>query len=520
VQAVDGTHRKRTVRHRLGLIILLSCIVPGAAAPAEGERSLAVTDPLALRALDGRADRGLGLARMLDPTRNSPITNDALFALPAMAPIRHALEREFARYLAEHQTDRPRASIGVGPGHDIELFDKTALTSPDTRFVLSGVVNRMDRAYVAPGTCGEMRLIYRLKRVKSEGPTPPRLPMTLNLVLRAKEPGDPSLTCAELARRWLASMVFQETGAVLADRVLAPDGPLASISAANIDRIETNLQIAHIPKSDTREFRTDYLQNVFRYDAAAQIFRASPMENQIDRDRLLADVTLGRAFKIWLLTPQNLAALDRGTILVPERYLATSSLAATPVGFARSDLQPEFGLMRIDLNRQGVFDDRDVVTALQQATASGVTLQNIRSAAGFARRLNDITCGGCHQTRGIGGFHFPGVDWMADKPSNTTTVPASPHFAGDQLRRRDIVMAMRDGVTPDFSRGFSDRPQTRGSTEFAGTSLLDGWGATCYRRGSKRVADKSFASWTCAEGLACQQVGTDALSDIGMCFVK
>ena len=42
-------------------------------------------------------------------------------------------------------------------------------------------------------------------------------------------------------------------------------------------------------------------------------------------------------------------------------------------------------------------------------------LQNIRSVAGFERRLNDVTCSGCHQTRGIGGFHFPGVDWMADE---------------------------------------------------------------------------------------------------------
>jgi hypothetical protein len=91
---------------------------------------------------------------------------------------------------------------------------------------------------------------------------------------------------------------------------------------------------------------------------------------------------------------------------------------------------------------------------------------------------------------------------------------------GDQLRRRDIVMAIRDRRVPDFSRGFSDRPQTRGSNEFAGTSLLDGWGATCYRRDDKRAVDKSFTSWTCAEGLACQQVGADASARIGMCFVK
>jgi hypothetical protein len=148
-----------------------------------------------------------------------------------------------------------------------------------------------------------------------------------------------------------------------------------------------------------------------------------------------------------------------------------------------------------------------------------VSLQNIRSLAGFERRLNDMTCSGCHQTRGIGGFHFPGVDWMAAKPSNSTVVPASPHFFGDQIRRRDILTSMRDGTPPDYSRGFSSRPQLRGSTELAGTEYDDGWGAHCYAQRPKAADnDRSFRSWTCAEGLACQVAGQ--ASRMGMCFVK
>lgn len=506
------------MRHRLYLIALSLCLALSGAARADGDHSLAVTDPQALRVLDTDGHRGLGLARLLDPARNAPITNDALFALPAMARIGDGLQAEFGRYLARHAKDHPHDSIGVGDGYDVRLFDRAVLTSPDTRFVLAGIVNRMDRAYVAPDACGEIRLIYRLTRVSGEGA--PRLPMTLNLVLRAREVDDISLDCAELARRWLSSMQLVETGEALAERLLAADGALASLSAANIDRIETNLQIAHVPKSDRNPFRTDYLQNVFRYDATAKRFVEAPLENQIDRDRLLGSAADARALKAWLLAPDNLRALDRGTILVPEQYLATFSVASTPVGFDRSGLQPEAGLMQSDANKNGLFSDRDVVSALQAANASGVALQNIRSPAGFARRLNDITCGGCHQIRGIGGFHFPGVDWTVAQPSNSTTVPMSPHFAGDQLRRRDIVTTMRDGSAPDFSRGFSDRPQTRGSAELAGTSLLDGWGATCYRRGAHESFDRSFAGWRCAEGLSCRQAGVDAASRIGMCFVK
>jgi len=185
-----------------------------------------------------------------------------------------------------------------------------------------------------------------------------------------------------------------------------------------------------------------------------------------------------------------------------------------------SDLQPEFGLVQGEgTSANQLFTDNDVVGALEKTAADGASLQNIRSVAGFERRLNDITCSGCHQTRGIGGFHFPGVDWMAVKPSNSTVVPASPHFFGDQIRRRDILTSLRDGTPPDYSRGFSNRPQLRGSTELAGTEYDDGWGAHCYaQRPNAADNDRSFKSWTCAEGLACQVAGQG--SRMGMCFVR
>jgi mono/diheme cytochrome c family protein len=331
--------------------------------------------------------------------------------------------------------------------------------------------------------------------------------MTLNVVLKAKGEGSP-ITCPEIANRWLAASIGGTPS--------VKDGPLDLISHENIDRIETNLQIAHAPKSAVRDFRTDYLLKVFRYDRDARVFAESPMENQIDRARLLADDGLKREFRAWLLDPINLAAFDRGTALIPEKFLANGAIAPTPVGFDPSDLEPEFGLMQ---GEGAVFSEADVVAALKKAVESGVKLQNIRSPAGFERRLNDVTCSGCHQTRGIGGFHFPGVDWMAEKPSNSTVVPASPHFFGDQIRRRDILVSLRDGKPPDYSRGFASRPQLRGSTELAGTNYYDGWGAHCYVQGKPATSnDGSFRDWTCAEGLTCQAAGK--ISRIGMCFVK
>jgi hypothetical protein len=495
----------------LAIISALLCGAVPARATEEAapERGAAIVAPAALRELDGGRFR---LDRMLAPERpaGAPLTNSELFALSSMIRVRQAIDGEFDRYVARHRAGLPNETIGVGTGFDFQLFDRAQLYSAETRFVLAGIVNRMDRTYAAEANCGEIRLIYRLTRVNKaagDAASPPRLPMMLNLVLRTKGEGA-AISCAEIARRWLA---------MSPDGIpSAADGPLDLIRPDNIDRIETNLQIAHAPKSAVRDFRTDYLLKVFRYDRDARTFAEAPMENQIDRARLLADDGLKREFKAWLLDPVNLAAFDRGTALIPEKFLASGAIAPTPVGFDPSDLEPAFGLAQ---GEGATFSEADVVAALRKATEAGVKLQNIRSPAGFERRLNDATCSGCHQTRGIGGFHFPGVDWMADKPSNSTVVPASPHFFGDQVRRRDVLASLRDGRSPDYSRGFASRPQLRGSTELAGSNYNDGWGAHCYVQGKQPAGnDASFRDWTCAEGLSCQAAGK--VSRIGMCFVR
>jgi hypothetical protein len=502
----------------------LVCALPVCAGPEKAlEHGTAITDPLALRELDrGR----FGLGRILEPARSAdaPLDNAQLFAMPAMGSVKAAVDAEFERYVARHKKALPDETIGVGDAFAFQLFDRAQLVSGDTRFVLAGIVNRMDRAYVAPGNCGEIRLIYRLTRTAGSAgsESPARLPMTLNVILRAK--GEPavdrdgrSITCAAIAQRWLATENLSQTGRDLAARLLAKDGPLDLVMPENIDRIEINLQIAHAPKSATRDFRTDYLLKVFRHSAQTHSFAEAPMENQIDRERILADADLAREFKAWLLDPAHFAELDRGTILIPEKFLAKAAIAPTPVGFVPSNLLPEFGLSEGE-GSGFVFGESDVVTALKKAAGEATSLQNIRSFGGFQRRLNDVTCAGCHQTRGIGGFHFPGVDWMTAKPSNSTVVPASPHFFGDQSRRHDILAALGDGRAPDYSRGFASRPQLRNAKELAGSEYSDGWGAHCYRlMGQKASNDLSFRNWTCARGLACQTAGT---ARMGMCFVK
>jgi hypothetical protein len=504
----------------LAISVFLVCgVLPTRAGEAPPlERGTAVIDPFALRALDD----GFRLNRILRPEVSVELPGTYL-----PLPLRKSLDDEFDRYVARHKADHPDETIGVGPSFDVQLFDRALLDQPDMRFVLAGIVNRMDRAYVAKANCGEIRLIYRLTQIASStdgNAEPHRWPMTLNLVFRARgddAPAGADLGCAEIARRWLEIGNSPLTGQELADRLRrSADSPLYLIRRETLDRAEINLQIAHAPKSPTRDFRTDYLMKVFDYDAKSENFLEAPLENQIDRARLLSDGGFARDFKAWLLEPAHFAELDKGTVLIPERFLVKGAIAPTPAGFAPSELQPAFGLVAgEDGSKNPIFSESDVVGALKRAAEHGIALQNIRSAAGLERRLNDMTCTGCHQTRGIGGFHFPGVDWMVAKPSNSTVVPASPHFFGDQVRRRDILVAFRDGKVPDFSRGFASRPQVRGSTELAGTEYQDGWGAHCYVQHAKAAEnDASFRAWTCAEGLACQTVAP--ATRMGMCFVK
>ena len=60
----------------------------------------------------------------------------------------------------------------------------------------------------------------------------------------------------------------------------------------------------------------------------------------------MADDRLHREWRASLLDPVNLAAFDRGTTLIPDKFLAKGAIAPTPVGFAPSDLVPEFGLVQ------------------------------------------------------------------------------------------------------------------------------------------------------------------------------
>ena len=171
-------------------------------------------------------------------------------------------------------------------------------------------------------------------------------------------------------------------------------------------------------------------------------FEQAPLENQIDRDadsgrsksqaRLQGVAARSQAFQRTRSRhgpdPARISR-DRRDCLDAGRISAVEPAAGVRPGAGR--------------RRPGdpVFSENDVVAALKKAAERGVPPAEYPLGCGLRAQAQRYHLRRCHQTRGIGGFHFPGVDWMAANPSNSTVVPGSPHFFGDQVRRRDILAA-------------------------------------------------------------------------------
>ncbi|WP_245494569.1 hypothetical protein, partial [Mesorhizobium sp. M4B.F.Ca.ET.017.02.2.1] len=497
----------RTIGRFLFLLVL-AAFGAGAAPAATLDSSVAVTDPATLQALERG---GLSISRLLGPaiglTRD--VDNRGLFSVRALTPVRNAVKQEIA--------DEPAASpdpyvAGLAKSKDTsQKFNPKYIDDNGSTLDLTGVVNRMDRGYLGHTECGEIRLIYRFHYSVEEKPgerVSSRLPLTMSLVFNAKptaatgraskdRPRAADGSCADVARRWLAAGGKDLAPEQLAAWLRSDEGPLsgAMLNSSQIMRLELNMQVLRLSASTRRDFggHAEYLLKIFKWDPATATFQESRMENQIERKTVLAD---RRAFAKWLLTDRNIYDLDRGRLIVDEKFLATSAVSVAPGGMARSQNNIAYGLL----------DDAAVDKALKDYVARGNALRTIKSVAGFNLRLNEMSCTGCHQTHGIAGFHYTGADPASEPRRNAVFVPGSAVFFADLPRRLAIVEQFAAGEHPDFSKGFAARPDAKFADALKGTDLYNGWGSICYRG-----TDESFKDWTCGEGLRCAGVHESAI---------
>ncbi|MDP9600385.1 UNVERIFIED_ORG: hypothetical protein J2W38_000155 [Variovorax paradoxus] len=402
------------------------------------EPVLLVTSPAALQAAE---KSGAGFARWMNgetaQSADGVTTNQALMRAPAWRSIADPLGAS----LAGIQRRDKQAGVGVSR-YPHRLFDARWLASPDAFFELVGVANRMDRRPFQDGACGETRLVYRLAYRTAEMQS--RLPMTVNVELRGDAP-DADGSCASAAKRWQppqASMADEALGRWL----VSADGPLAPrrLEHERIAQVTTNLQSVRWPSAVRPDLggHAEYMLRAFRWNAPAKRFDVAPLENTPDVAKLKANAPLRKELEQWLQQPANLRALDEATLRIPEKFLATEAISVAPRGLERLANRP-FAQVFAPGERQAVAGSR--------------TLQ---SPQAVLRRLDDLSCMGCHQSRAVAGFHLLGVDRRGASRTFTTgnalAVAHSPHVQDELARRGTYMQASLSTQRPDPFRPLAE----------------------------------------------------------------
>lgn len=466
-------YRSLLVIAALAAVTVAACAAPEESPEGEGEETvdqavsaapwqLAVREdasvlsehPETLRALERK---GYDLGTLLS---GAPYANASGFAAsPEGAALIAAVNSDVAEAKAG---DR---QLGVGMAFSHRAFDARWLSSKEVSFELVGVANRVDRRHTAANGCGEIHLVYRLGYANAQARS--RLPMTVMLVYpQAKINGD----CSRVASSWLGlpKTPGDDTATALAT------GPLARLGKAN--RLEMNYQLVRWPSTTRTDMggHAEYSLRVFSREGTT--LAAAPLENT-PRTDLSEDEQ--KALGAWVAA--NVKDIDRGTSVLPAQFLATKAISAAPKGLGRGQNRPFAQLL-------GVSGDK-----LPGVDLAGSSV--VKSKMALVRRLDTMTCQGCHQARSVAGFHVLGHDRPEMAAVNALIDGFSPHA-------RELAAYRKSDLESVVGR--RERPVL----PFAERAGNGSYGATC------GLGDAGFADWTCDQGLTCSDLNGD---DVGMC---
>jgi hypothetical protein len=417
---------------------------------ADQDAPLLVKDPRTLVELESR---GLGLHTVLGVKGT---TAHDLAASPAYERIVDTIDFDLQRLRAHD----PQSGPGIEFAH--RQLDPKWLTSVESRFELVAVVNRLDRMHA--GGCGELRLIYRLAYTATR--TASRLPMTVNVVFPQPDDG---AHCASVAQRWL------DAASGTADALMG--GPLSHLSP--IKQIEVDAQAVRWPSNERPEMggHAEYILRVFR--PAGENVEPAPLENTPRADLSDAD---REELRGWIR--EHLDQIDDGTAIMPEKFASTQAISVGPRGLARTANKTFAQLFK---DPASAFGDLPLSTTKQTT-----------SVAALMRRLDTMTCHGCHQTRSIAGFHLLGEERDPSARMNALAIGRSAHLVEEIPWRKGFLHAVAKGAPAKAPRPFAEHGGVAGK-----------FGAHC------GLGDAGFSSWTCADGLTCVDVHGEP---VGMCL--
>jgi hypothetical protein len=436
---------------------------------------VAVTDPEQLTALE---QAGFELGQLVANTAAQ--STRALNEHAGFRSILRVLRDDVVETKRRFPLARPTSVLGF------RQFDPSWLDSPEMSFDLVGVFNRLDRKAFYTGTCGEIRFVYRLRYETTQGGQAMRgrLPLSINVVflVDGTQNGN-ERPCADIARAWQ-----QPKDTNLSQQAwLRQQGALTPGVRRrwSLKAVETNLQTIRLQSTVHTSLagHIEYSLRVFRAkdDNRTEFFEAA-LENMPDVEKLKADPTLRTRLLKLLKDPKTLADVDRGTLLLPEQYLAKRAISVSPRALTRLDNRPF----------RRLFEPSDF------ADVNLSRYRSIASPAALLRRLDGASCTGCHQSRSIAGFHHVGLQTHDEPVAPTLLSGSSMHLEADLERRRQYVAALSEGKTADEFRPLPER-------QGAG----NGFGAPC------GLGDPGFAHLTCDPGLTCNRLED---GEVGTCL--
>ncbi len=430
--------------------------------------TLFIDNPQTLIQLESQ---GFDIARLVF---NEPIpraNNELLLKNPSYAFIAKSLGTE----IEDLKKEDPKLFISMKGSH--RLFDSQWLISNYASYELVGIVNRMDRLSFHPESCGEIRFIYRLSyKTLAQPSTYSRLPMTINSVFWIPNGSDGCLTPLQ---KWTEFVALTEKGNISS---LSKN----SLTLGELKSIEVNMQSVRWPSTIRPDMAgyAEYMLRVFTPKNGKTTL--GTLENTPDVKKLLADKKLRQELLTWLTEKKNLKNIDDGIVVIPEKFLATKATSVALHGTHRTH----------NANFSQLFKAQDFSETELKDYSS------FKTSMGLLRRLNDMSCIGCHQGRTVAGFHFLGKDKAATDAVNSIFTSSSPHFLLDQKRRSLFIEAIQKKENLPHSRPLSVRA-------VSGEGKM---GSHC------GLGDPSFAAWTCSEGYECQSLTADkVISPTGIC---
>jgi hypothetical protein len=416
-----------------------------------GDAAVIVTDPTTLQDLE---QRGLSFATVVGGTGSS---GKELLASSIYKGIVDTVTGD----IADIQSLDPGSIVGFGQSFaSHRLFDVAWFQSAESRFELVGVTNRLDMR--TSTDCGQLRLIYRM--AYSATKTSSRLPIEVNVIMPQPSDGQ---GCATIANKWLAVQPGSASSLL--------EGPLKDRPPVKF--LEINYQATRWATDARPDMggEIEYVLRSFTVDGgkiAPNVLRNTPRTDLSSDER--------DALRQWIT--DNLAAIDDGGAVLPDKFLASK---ARSVG--------TFGDMRL-ANRpysQIFADPKSAFSSLPLGNT-----KQLKSVAALMRRLDTMSCQGCHQQRSVAGFHLPGEERTKDT-FNTLAVGRSNHLTGILDWRFENLRAIAEGRPLGVPMPFAEHGSKEG-----------GMGTHC------GLGDPGFASWTCNEGLHCEDPHGDI---VGVC---